>query len=183
MGRRASHYRIWESEEIPATFSFTADKIQNFDSFTCVASWFVTWVWHEMWGKTLSTISIYKDFLFLPQKLLCEEGLIWDFFVCAIEFPQQGHWYPFKWASIRKKEDLIETGVVPNHNVARSICLQIRISNIGLFLRLFRKLYVLNNRSYIERNNMIVMNRGLEVSLSWPVSIQIILLSNKSWRK
>jgi hypothetical protein len=133
VGRRVSHCRVWESEEISATFSFTADKIQNFDSFTCVASWFATWVWHEMWGKTLSAISIYKDFLFFLQKLFFDERLIWEFLVCTIEFPQQGHWYHFKWTSIQKKEEFRENGVVPNHNVAKSVCFQIWMSNVGLF--------------------------------------------------
>ena len=99
-------------------------------------------------GKTLSTISIYKDFLFLPQKLFCDEGLIWEFLVCTIEFPQQGHWYPFKWTSIRKIEDLREAGVAPNHNVARSICFQIWISSVCLFLCLLRKLYVLKKTKF-----------------------------------
>jgi hypothetical protein len=131
-------------------------------------------------GKTISTISIYKDFLFLPPKLFCDEGLIWEFLVCTKEF-SQGHWYHFKWTSIRKKEDLRETGVVPNHNVASSICFETSISNVGLFICLFRKLYILNIRIYFEKNNMIVMNKGLEVSLSWPVSRQIIPIANKSW--
>jgi len=183
VGRRVSYYRICESwrDFCDVFFHGWQDSKLWFVYVCCKLIRHLSVTWDV--GKTLSTISIYKDFLFLPLKLFCDEGLIWEFLVCTIEFPQQGHWYPFNWTSIQKKEDLRETGVVPNHNVAKSICFQTWISNVCLFLCLFRKLYVLHKLSYLERNNMIVMNKSLKVSLSWSVSRQIILLANKSWIK